>query len=194
MKTLATLLLFTLCTSSVFAQHSKEDQINMAVLAAPESARDGAHVYGFDEDGKMVTLRKGTNDWVVRAHDPSRSSFEVVCYKTDVEPFMARGRELRAEGRNRGEIFDIREKEMNAGTLQIPDNGSTLSIYYGKEARYNAETRELEGGKFRYVVYMPKATQETTGLPLRPNGPGHPWLMFPGLNRAHIMITPPDEK
>ena len=192
MKTLTSLLLICLVCASLNAQHSKQDQIDMALLAAPESTRAGAHVYGFDENGKMVTLREGTNDWIVRSTNPNSPNFEVVCYKKDVEPFMARGRELRAEGKNRGEIFDIREKEMAAGTLQKPDKGSTLSIYYGGEARYNAETKALEGGKFRYVVYMPLATQESTGLPLRPHGKGHPWLMFPGLYRAHIMITPPD--
>ena len=192
MKTLTTLLFVCLIATSCLAQHSKEDQIAMAVLAAPETARDGAHVYGFDENGKMVTLREGTNDWIVRSTNPANPNFEVVCYKRDVEPFMARGRELRAEGKNRKEVFDIREKEMMNGSLRKPDQGSTLSIYYGKDARYNPETKALEGGKFRYVVYMPLATQESTGLPLKPNAPGHPWLMFPGLYRAHIMITPPD--
>lgn len=192
MKKVSITLLLSLCTITLFAQYSKEDQINMAILAAPESARAEAHVYGFDEEGNMITLREGTNDWIVRSTNPKSPNFEVVCYKKDVEPFMARGRELRAQGKNRGEVFDIREKEMMNGTLRKPDTGSTLSIYYGGEAKYNPETKQLEGGKFRYVVYMPLATGESTGLPERPNGPGHPWVMFPGLYRAHIMITPPD--
>jgi hypothetical protein len=40
------------------------------------------------------------------------------------------------------------------------------------------------------VVYIPYATQETTGLSLAPNESSHPWLMFPGQYNAHIMITP----
>lgn len=192
MKALTLGLLLSLFSTSLFAQYSTEDQINMALLAAPETAREGAHVYGFNDKGEMVTLRKGTNEFIVRSDDPNRKGFEVVCYKTDVEPFMARGRELRAEGKNRGEVFDIREKEMKDGSLRKPDQGSTLQIYYGPDAKYNPETKALEGGKFRYVVYMPLATQESTGLPLKPQGPGHPWLMFPGLYRAHIMITPPE--
>ena len=53
-----------------------------------------------------------------------------------------------------------------------------------------AESGKVIGAKYRYVVYVPFATQETTGLSLAPNAPGHPWLMFPGTAGAHIMISP----
>ena len=191
MKALSLTLLLCLMASPLLAQYSKQDQINMAVLAAPESARAGAHVYGFDENGKFVTLRKGTNDWIVRSDDPTKDGFEIVCYKSDVDPFMTRGRELRAEGKNRAQVFEIREQEMHSGKLRKPNMGSTLHIYRGKDGKYNPATGEIENATYRYVVYMPLATQETTGLPLKPNAPGHPWLMFPGLYRAHIMVTPP---
>lgn len=191
MKKLILLSVAIFLSSSALAQVSKEDQIKAALLAAPAEARDGAHVYGFDKDGRFVTLRKGTNNFIVRSDDPNQDGFEIVCYPKDVEPFMARGRALKAEGKNRGEIFDIREKEMTDGTLQKPGYGSTLQIYRGKDAKYNPETGNVEGGDYRYVIYTPLATAKTTGLPERPNGAGHPWVMFPGLYRAHIMITPP---
>lgn len=194
MKKFTLLTIALLFSTSAFAQLSKADQIKSALWAAPEGARDGAHVYGFDKDGKFVTLRKGTNNFIVRSDDPSKEGFEIVCYPKDVEPFMARGRELRAEGKNRGEIFAIREKEMESGALQKPGYGSTLQIYRGKDAKYNKETGKVEGGSYRYVIYTPLATAKTTGLPERPNGAGHPWVMFPGLYRAHIMITPPTGK
>jgi hypothetical protein len=40
-----------------------------------------------------------------------------------------------------------------------------------------------------YVVYIPGATPESTGLPATP-GPNSPWLMFPGTPKAHIMFIP----
>ncbi len=191
MKKLALLLIILSSSNLVAQQMSKEDQIKSAVLAAPAAVRDGAHVYGFNEKGEMVTLREGTNNFIVRSDDPNAAGFEVVSYPKNVEPFMARGRQLKAEGKNRGEIFDIREEEMKSGKLEKPGYGSTLNIYFGPDARYNPETGELEGGSFRYVIYTPLATAESTGLPISPNGNGHPWVMFPGLYRAHIMITPP---
>jgi len=174
------------------AQDNKEDQIKMALLAAPVEVRDGAHVYGFDNDGKMVTLREGTNEFIVRSDDPNQAGFEVVCYGRDAEEFMARGRDLKAKGKGRADILNMREEEAEAGTLKMPNYGSVLHIYHGTEALYNPETEEIEGASYRYVIYTPKATQASTGLSLRPNGPGHPWLMFPGTHRAHIMITPPE--
>ncbi len=191
MKKINIIAIVLLLSASAFAQKNKEDQIKMALLAAPVDARDGAHVYGFDDDGNFITLREGTNDFVVRSDNPNQEGFEIVCYPKNVEPFMARGRALKAEGKNRGQIFAIREKEMMDGALQKPGYGSTLQIYYGKDARYNKETGQVEGGSFRYVIYTPLATALTTGLPEKPNAAGHPWVMFPGLYRAHIMITPP---
>ena len=41
----------------------------------------------------------------------------------------------------------------------------------------------------RWVIYMPFATPDSTGLSLTPM-PGGPWLMYPG-KHAHIMINPP---
>jgi len=45
----------------------------------------------------------------------------------------------------------------------------------------------------RYVIYIPFATAESTGLPLAPSAPGMPWIMDPGTHRAHIMINPPQK-
>lgn len=192
MKVLAlSLALFCCLSLSAQKKYSKKEQIAMAVLAAPEADRAGAHVFGFDTNGQMITLREGTNHMIVRSDDPTKDGFEVVAYPKDVEPFMKRGRDLRAEGKNRAEIFDIREKEMHEGTLQKPGYGSTLHIYYGEEAYYNAEKNELVNAQYRSVIYTPLATSESTGLPLRPSVPGQPWIMFPGLYRSHIMIMPP---
>jgi len=190
MKTTCTLVMLLFITSFTFAQKNKQEQIDMAVLAAPEQVRAEATVYGFDDDGKFVLLRKGTNDYVVRSDDPNKAGFEVVCYPANAEAFMARGRALKAEGKGLRDVWAIREKEAEAGTLKMPSTGSMLHIYAGKEAKYNVETKALEGGSFRYIVYMPLATTETSGYPTSPNERGHPWLMFPGLHRAHIMITP----
>ena len=41
------------------------------------------------------------------------------------------------------------------------------------------------------MIYVPFATAETTGLPVKPIPGGAPWLMNPGTGGAHIMINPP---
>ena len=86
MKKLNCILILLLTSSLAFAQKDKADQIKMALLAAPVDARDGAHVFGFDDDGKFITLREGTNDFVVRSDNPNQEGFEIVCYPKNVEP------------------------------------------------------------------------------------------------------------
>jgi len=103
---------------------------------------------------------------------------------------MSRGRELAAEGKSRGEKEEIRAEESKSGKLKLPESPATLHIYYGENGFFNTDTNQIENAKYRYVVYIPYATQKTTGLPLKPNESSHPWLMFPGAYNAHIMISP----
>jgi hypothetical protein len=106
---------------------------------------------------------------------------------------MARGRELKAEGKDGREVFKIREEEIKSGKLKMGEAGSTLHIYYGPKAVYDPNTGSVQDAKYRYVVYMPFATAESTGLPETPIAPNHPWIMDPGTHKAHIMISPKQE-
>jgi hypothetical protein len=170
---------------------SAENQIKAAVLAAPADKRAGAAVYGYNDQQEFTLLRKGTNELICMADDPNQKGFSVACYHRDLEPFMARGRELKKKGQAFQQIFDTREKEAKAGTLKLPKQPTTLFVFSAPEENYSAATGEVKGGNLRYVVYIPFATAESTGLPLKPEAPGMPWIMHPGTHGAHIMISPP---
>ena len=187
------LILALLCLSilSYGQDVSKEDLIAGAVLAASEEQQSGAMVYGYDGNGNLVVLRNGTNEIICLADNPKLNGFHVACYHKDLEPFMARSRALRKEGKNNGEIFNIKEEEAKAGKLKMPDNPTTLHILSGPDGYYDAASKKVIGANYRYVVYIPFATQKTTGLPLKPVTNGGPWLMNPGTHRAHIMISTP---
>ncbi len=168
--------------------------IATALMAAPKESRSGCKVIGYNMAGEFVTLREGDNEFIVLVDNPNRDGFIAACYHKDLEPFMARGRALRAEGKTGQEIFAIREAEMKSGQIKITP-GLTLHIYNGAKTVYDPETSKVEGAQLRYVVYMPWATSESTGLPEAPKAPNHPWLMNPGTHRAHIMISPlPEER
>ncbi|MEO0526746.1 MAG: hypothetical protein AAFZ89_05945 [Bacteroidota bacterium] len=169
---------------------SKEWQINTATMAAPLEYRDGAKVYGYDTKGNFVTLREGTNAYICLADDPKKEGLSTAAYHKDLDEFMKRGRELKAQGKEFQEIFDIREKEVKSGVLKMPDK-TTLCVFTGT---VNSETLTIENPYTRYVFYMPFATGNSTGLPTTPMPPGHAWLMDAGTHRAHIMITPKKEK
>lgn len=169
---------------------SPEVQIKLATLAAPAELRDKAQVYGYNEKGELVVLRKGENGMICLGDDPNQAGLSVSCYHKDLEPFMARGRELKKEGKKNDEVFTIREQEVKAGKLIMPKSPSTLYVYSAKDDQYDKTTGEVKDGYLRYVIYIPYATAESTGLPLQPSTPGMPWIMDPGTHRAHIMINP----
>jgi hypothetical protein len=168
---------------------SDEALIATALMAAPEASRDSATVIGYNIKGEFVTFREGSNEFIVLVDDAQKEGFNAACYHKDLEPFMARGRELRAEGKSRKEIFAIRGAEMASGELNIP-SGTALHIYFGPETSYDPETNKVDQARLRYVVYLPYATAASTGLPEQPVAANHPWIMDPGTHRAHIMISP----
>src|SRR5436190_14228111 len=92
---------------------SADIQIKTALLAAPQEKRDSCTVYGYSADKQFILLRKGTNELICLADDPTQAGFSVACYHKDLEPFMKSGRELRKQGMNDKQIFDEREKEVN---------------------------------------------------------------------------------
>ena len=165
-------------------------QIKLALLAAPPEKRDSATVYGYDSDKQLVILRKGTNEMICLASNPNDTGFSVSCYKNDLEPLMQRGRELRKQGVKGKELFDDRAKEVKEGTLKMPEGPSTLYVYSASSKDVNKSTGEVKNGYLRYVIYVPFATAESTGLPTKPSAPGMPWIMDPGTYRSHVMISP----
>jgi hypothetical protein len=150
-------------------------------------------VYGYNQKGDFIVLRKGTNEFVCIADDPKQSGLSVSCYHKDLEPFMARGRALKAQGKTYQQIFDIREAEAKSGKLKMPKQAANLQVYSASAENYNPATGEVTKGNYRYVVYIPWATAASTGLPSKPEAAGMPWIMDPGTHRAHIMIDPPSK-
>jgi len=185
-----TALLALVATACAAEVPQPQLQIAAAVQAAPADRRDGATVLGFDASGGLVTLRAGTNDLVCLADAPDDDSFSVACYHAALEPYMRRGRELKAEGvKDAQERLQRRWQEAEAGKLEMPSHPATLYVLTG--SGYDAAKNEVTDPYLRFVVYIPGATAESTGLPLQPLAPGAPWLMYPGTPGAHIMISPP---
>ncbi|EAR00693.1 hypothetical protein [Maribacter sp. HTCC2170] len=167
-----------------------EIQIKTAVLPAPEADQKGAMVYGYNDKGEMVVLREGTNNLICIGDNPNKEGVSVSCYSSKLAVFMARGRELSAEGKDFKEKREIRGAEVASGKIPMPRDPSMTYIFYGKDENYDKSTGELKDGQFRYVIYTPFATPESTGLPIKPHAKGMPWLMDPGTHRAHIMVGP----
>ena len=179
----------TMCAawSCVSAQvPNPDEQIVQALLAAPEDKAEGARVLGYATDGSVVEVRPGSNDFICLADNPAVENFSTSCYHASLEPYFARGRELSAEEVTREERYRIRYEEMEAGQLPKPVMSATQYVFDGA---WDSEAQAAEG-QVRWVIYVPDATAETTGLSVMPQE-GGPWIMFPGTPGAHIMIVPP---
>jgi hypothetical protein len=163
-------------------------QIAAAILAAPAELRDGAAVLGYNAKGDLVTLRAGKNELICLASDPSKSAFSVACYHKELEPYMARGRELVAQKVTGQARNDIRWKEVAEGKLSLPREPRTLYVLTG--TAFDAAAGKVTDPYLRWVIYVPYATPESTGLSTK-GSDGAPWLMSPGTAGAHIMINPP---
>ena len=183
----AVTLLFTVATvaSAQGAPAPVAEQIASAVLPLPAEMRATARVLGYQTAGKLTLLREGKG-MVCLADDPSNTTFHVACYHESLEPFMARGRELRTQGITGANVDSVRFREAKEGKLKLPSGPAALYSLTG--GAFDAKANAAPGAQRLYVVYIPYATAASTGISERPSGT-EPWLMFPGTVKAHIMFT-----
>lgn len=167
---------------------SPEVQVAAAVLPLPPTFRETATVMGYRYADRLVVLREGAGPMICLADDPKREGFHAACYHESLEPFMKRGRDLRAGGITGSGVDSVRYPEVRSGKLPMPNRAALWSMTGSWDGVNVEEGTVGEGVRSLYVVYMPGATPESTGLPATP-GP-LPWLMFPGTPKAHIMFIP----
>ena len=164
-------------------------QIAAAVLPLPKDLRESATVIGYSPAGVLTTLRAGRGEMICLASDPKGRGFHVACYHRSMEPFMARGRALRASGTSGDQVDSVRFREVREGKLKVPTGASMLYSLTGPKDAYDAATQTAPKARHLFVVYIPFATGESTGLSAVPVQ-GAPWVMFPGTPKAHIMFVP----
>ncbi len=177
------------CAGTAASQgKSADQQIAEAVSALPEALRAGATVHGY-RGGELVTLRQGDNMMVCLADDPADDRWHVACYHGSLEPFMAKGRAIRAGGTtDRAAVEAQREAAIRSGEVKMPDAPAALYSLTGSDQSFDPATGQVSGASALYVLYVPYATEESTGISSEPAG-NRPWLMAPGKPWAHVMIS-----
>jgi hypothetical protein len=107
-----------------------------------------------------------------------------------MEPFMARGRQLRDQGVKGDKVDSARFAEVRSGKLAMPKQPAALYQLTGPVSSYDpASNVASKEAKPLFVIYIPGATAASTGLSAQPMENG-PWIMFPGTPKAHIMMVP----
>src|SRR5215207_1326366 len=167
-----------------------EQQITSAVLALPQEFRADARVLGYQTGRRdLAPLREGKGPFTCLASDPVGERFHVACYHQSLEPFMARGRALRASGVKGDQVDTVRFAEVRARKLMMPAHPASLYQLFGPPDAFDPATGTAPKTQALYIVYMPGATAASTGISAKP-AEGTPWLMFPGTPKAHIMFQP----
>lgn len=171
-------------TLVVSADAAAQDAVALAVAPIPSEAEQAtARVIG-KQGSEWVTLREGAGPFICIADDPGADGFHTACYHESLEPYMARGRELTAQGIAGRENVEMRLAEIEAGTLEMPSYAFLHAIYAaeGWSGDMEAVSRRQS------VIYTPFATAEDLGLPTVATRGA--WLMGAGTANAHVMITP----
>lgn len=166
---------------------SAEREVSDAVSPLPAALQPGAAVMAYP-DGKLTEIRAGTNGMICLADDPARKGFHAACYFKSLEPFMARGRELRASGLSAEATDSVRLAELTSGTLPLPTSGAGLYSISHDDDAFDPAGGIPEGTRGLYVIYLPFATEASTGISATP-GRDRPWIMYPGKPTAHVMIS-----
>src|SRR5688572_25936822 len=135
-----------------------EQQVATAVLALPEIMRSNATVMGWKTaGGKLEVLRQGTNGMICLAQFAVEENFHVSCYHEGMDPFMARGRELRLQGVTAPAKLDsIRYSEVRDGKIKMPTQAALYQIF-GNKNSWDAVTGKLTDVRNLFVVYIPGA-------------------------------------
>ena len=184
---LALALSLPLTASAQGALPTPDQQIAAAVLPLPKELRDGATVMGYRAANKLETLRAGKNGMICLALFAVEPEFHVACYHKGMEPFMARGRALRAQGVKGEQVDTVRFREVRNGALPMPKQAAMYQLF-GTKTSWDAATGKVTDANALLVVYMPNATPGSTGLSPVPAKVG-PWIMYPGTPKAHIMLS-----
>lgn len=171
------------------AQVSLTDQIDRAVLAAPETLREGATVLGYGGSSRagdpLTVLRAGSNDVICLADNPERDGFHVACYHESLDPFMVLGRRITAAGGDRAAVLAARYAALEAGEIEAP-SAALWSLSASADVDPTTEGAADDERRLS-VLYVPNKDADDLGLPTRPDGDS-PWLMLPGTPWAHVMI------
>ena len=162
--------------------HAQTDQemIDRAVLAAPANARAAAAVVKWDDSGKRIEVRAGTNGMVCwdQAVWPGQRPFSAHCTSAANLPRVEQNREFFYKAGNAEAAEKMVQESEKAGTRKLPEFGSGN---YGLVGNDQATARP------HVTIAVPFATTETLKLPSKATPTGA-WIMNAGTSGAHLMV------
>ena len=168
------------CLLTVTASAQAQSAIDMALAAAPATAREATTVIKWNADHTYETLQEGTNQLVCydRSSERDRRSFAVQCTNLANLDRVAQNRRFRAETTDReSETAMIRAAEANGTRAEVAYGSMFIAMSGPDQSRAGIHT----------TIAVPGATAESTGFPTTRDG-GGAYLMEAGTGGAHLMV------
>lgn len=153
---------------------SQEEQVKLALSAAPASIAKDAAVMLPGEDGKLVEVKKGTNGFTCIPTVNNRPDPDPMCFDAAV-----------------GQWVDALQNKKEKPGNQVPGISYMARGGYHWEKNGKVLMNEEPGAKLvkeppHWMMMWPFTSQETK-LPAMPN-PSGVWIMFDGTPYAHLMV------
>lgn len=153
---------------------SQEEQIKLALSAAPLRISKDASVMLPGEEGKMVEVKKGTNGFTCIPTVNNRPDPDPMCYDAAV-----------------GQWVEAIQKKADKPGNTVPGISYMARGGYHWERNGKVLMDEEPGAKLvkepPHWMMMWPFTSADTRLPSRPN-PSGVWIMFEGTPFAHLMV------
>lgn len=153
---------------------SRDDQIQLAMSAAPQRIAANAAIVAVDAGGTLVTIKEGTNQFTCVSDLPSTPKADPVCADTNAKQFLT-------------SMMKNDPKPANqAPGVAYMANGGQHWEKDGMILMKEAAGATLVDEPPHWMITWPFDPQ-TTGLPTQPNE-GGVYIMFAGTPYAHLMI------
>lgn len=153
---------------------SESDQIRLAMSAAPDTIAKNAAIVALDQNGALVTVKEGTNQFTCLADLPGTPKADPVCADPNAMQFLTSLLEGEPRPANK------------APGIAYMANGGQHWHKDGKILMQEEQGARLVDEPPHWMITWP-FDPKTTGLPTGEN-PGGVYIMWEGTPYAHLMI------
>jgi hypothetical protein len=172
---LASTLVAALCPSAAIAQSTKAARIASAMAAGPSAVTKDATIMDWpDANGRMTTLRAGTNGWTCLASHPRSRNVrnDALCMDSNFKDFFSAivsGQPLALKGVGYSYMLSADSWEGNTGPADTVKTATNDWHHVGSHVM---------------IAFPDKSS--LAGLPTKPTMAG-PYVMWPDTPYAHVM-------
>jgi hypothetical protein len=168
--------------STLAAAQSEVTQFEVLLEVLPGEVGTSARLLIPFESG-LREAREGAGIFECLGDVPGDDAFSIQCYHSSLAGMVARETELAEQGLLGAAFRERICKDFAAGSVDIPDRTYLVTA----SGRRGANGGLPDSVAVSHYLYLPFATQVSTGLPSVEVSPGSPYLHRGGSCTAHVM-------